>query len=243
MKTDTILATVCITVWTAVLALLVVAIYRIPKEPTVQNVIIRDSNTVIVDSYAPIVPEKPVIDCEALIVQVTGFWSKSDAANLANKIRKAANKHNLGTSEAFAIVHIESNFRPRAYNRVGKAYGLCQITAPCLAEYNNHHTNKFELEEMLDPDKNLEVGFWYYSRLLTHYAAYESYGIDLSTEYTALRDAYIAYNFGISLFRKVGECGRNELRCGRYPIDIYGCKKGDVYSPYKRFESIAYIWL
>ena len=181
------------------------------------------------------------------VLEATSAWSDTftmaDAIELSNMITVAARRHDLEIWEGFAIVHIESDFRVTAYNRGGNAYGLTEVTPPCLAEYNNNHEEKFTIEEMFDPEKNLEVGFWYFSRIIKHYSKYPEYGITLTSAETALRDAYIAYNVGVTCFRDIGRWGRNELRQGRYPCNMYGSKKGDSYDPYFRFQEKLKIWV
>ena len=95
---------------------------------------------------------------------------------------------------------------------------------------------------MMNPELNLEDGFWYYNRILTHYSDYYGY-ITTTTEETRLRDAYICYNVGVTVFNKIGWNGRHSLRTGTYPSDMYGSKKGDVYEPMNRFNKLAKIWL
>lgn len=95
---------------------------------------------------------------------------------------------------------------------------------------------------MYDVDLNLEVGFWYFNRLLNHYSKYSEYGITTYTRRQALRDCYIAYNIGITKFKEIGRHGRNQLRTGYYPVNMYGAKKGDAYKPIYRYSNIYNSW-
>ena len=165
-----------------------------------------------------------------------------DTIELQKKICEYSNKYNLTHEEGFIIVHTESDFKINAYNRYGNAVGLCQITEPCVREYNNMHGTEYTLEQMYDVDLNLEVGFWYFNRLLNHYSKYSEYGITTDTRRQALRDCYIAYNIGITKFKEVGRYGRNQLRIGYYPANMYGAKKGDIYQPIYRYRNIYNIW-
>ena len=165
-----------------------------------------------------------------------------DTIELQKKICEYSNKYNLTHEEGFIIVHTESDFKINAYNRYGNAVGLCQITEPCVREYNNMHGTEYTLEQMYDVDLNLEVGFWYFNRLLNHYSKYSEYGITTDTRRQALRDCYIAYNIGITKFKEVGRYGRNQLRIGYYPANMYGAKKGDIYQPINRYRNIYNIW-
>lgn len=165
-----------------------------------------------------------------------------EVTELQKKICEYSNKYNLIQEEGFIIVHTESDFKINAYNKYGNAVGLCQITEPCVREYNNMHGTEYTLEQMYDVDLNLEVGFWYFNRLLNHYSKYSEYGITTDTRRQALRDCYIAYNIGITKFKEVGRYGRNQLRIGYYPANMYGAKKGDIYQPIYRYRNIYNIW-
>ena len=165
-----------------------------------------------------------------------------DTIELQKKICEYSNKYNLTHEEGFIIVHTESDFKINAFNKYGNAVGLCQITEPCVREYNNMHETEYTLEQMYDVDLNLEVGFWYFNRLLNHYSKYSEYGITTDTRRQALRDCYIAYNIGITKFKEVGKYGRNQLRIGYYPVNMYGAKKGDIYQPIYRYRNIYNIW-
>ena len=168
-------------------------------------------------------------------------FSLMDAFELLDKITLYSARHGISLEEALLIVHVESDFKVTAHNRAGGAYGLCQVTQPCLDEYNWNHKTKYTLSQMFDPDLNLEVGFWYYNRILTHYSDYYGY-ITMRTNETKLRDAYIAYNVGVTVFNNIGRNGRNALRTGTYPCNMYGSKKGDTYEPVNRFYRLSKVW-
>ena len=160
---------------------------------------------------------------------------RNDSRNIrfiAEKIANAAEETNLTYTQGFIICYVESDFAKNAYNQRGKAYGLCQITQPCLSEYNWHNGTNYTLDQIIDPDLNLKIGFWYYHRLLTHYKKYTEYGIH------DFKDAYIAYNLGVTAFKNVSESGRISLRNGIYPCSIYGAKKGSYYNPSLRYDKI-----
>lgn len=161
------------------------------------------------------------------------WFTFEDGLWLAEKIIHYAKEEGLTPSQAFIICYVESDFKETAYNRGGQAYGLTQVTQPCLDEYNWMNGTNYTLNDMLKADLNLKVGFWYYHRLLTHYKNYPEYGIK------DLKDAYIAYNIGVTKFMKVGNWGRNQLRNGFYPCAMYGNAAGDSYTPAKRYDKIV----
>lgn len=166
-----------------------------------------------------------------------------EAYLIFSKIRYYAEKHQIPLKDALVIINIESDFKVDAYNKHGKAYGLCQVTKLCLDEYNWNHcnTSDFILDDMYDIDANLEVGFWYYNRILTHYSDYYGY-ITTSSPKKTIRDAYIAYNIGTTVFNSIGRDGRNMLRNGKFPINGYGYKKGEKYNPVFRLYEIMDNW-
>ena len=166
------------------------------------------------------------------------------AIDLIKKIEKAAEKYQMNLKTAFALVDVESSFNVKAKNKSGEAYGLCQVTFPCLDEYNKWHGTDYTLENMYDADLNLEIGFWYYNHILDFYNKKYDF-ITTKDEWKAFRDVYIAYNIGISTFAKIGKSGRNSLRQGIYPnskhTKKYG-KPGSSYNPAKRCMRKAKEW-
>lgn len=245
----------CILIWLAVFILVVASIVVSFKQQSQwkveESIVVTGNNNQVIIAREEKKPEKSIkkeskVTAYAIrVLEATTVWTKyytlDEAVELTAQIRKAAYRNHLRLEEAFCIVHIESDFRKNAYNKYGKAYGLCQVTQPCLDEYNWHHNTHYTLNDMFDVEKNLEVGFWYYDRLIYHYGS--EFGITTTNEYSLIRDAYIAYNIGITKFKDLGTNGRNELRRGIYPCRMYGFKKGDVYTPMLRFKSKADVWL
>lgn len=168
-------------------------------------------------------------------------FTLEDAENLLDKIERHASNNNISLQNALTIVNVESDFKSTAYHKNTHAYGLTQSTPVCLNEYNLHNGTKYTLSDLFDEDINLEVGFWYYNRILTHYADTYDY-ITTSTPETSLRDAYLAYNIGVTKFNSIGRTGRNDLRNGIYPCNMYGSKKGDTYFPIHRYSKLARDW-
>ena len=168
-------------------------------------------------------------------------FTVEDGLRLLKKIEKYSIIHGFTLEEGLTIVNVESDFKSDAYNKYGNAYGLTQVTPPCLTEYNWSHNTNYTLNDLFNEDINLEIGLWYYRYILTHYADHYDY-ITTTTPETTLRDAYICYNVGVTKFHTIGRDGRNELRRGVYPCDMYGSKKGDVYEPIKRYMRLASSW-
>lgn len=190
--------------------------------------------------------EDPIIEdfSDQLIanrIQKLSGLGNADAVHLLETIAHFAEIHGLSLHEALIIVDIESDFIASAYNEGGGAYGLCQVTQPCLDEYNAAFGTHLTLEDMLDTAQCLDVGFWYYKQILTHYQDRYGYITETSDD-TRVRDAYIAYNVGVTTFARVGQDGRNSFRRGVWPISLYGHESGDVYYPMERFQSKLLAW-
>jgi soluble lytic murein transglycosylase-like protein len=168
-----------------------------------------------------------------------------DAIELIKKIEKAAEKYQMDLKTALALVDVESSFNAKAKNKKGEAYGLCQVTSPCLTQYNWKHGTNYTLEDMYNEDLNLEVGFWYYKIYILSTCNKEYDFITTNDEWKTFRDAYIAYNIGVTTFDRIGKSGRNSLRQGTYPnskhTKKYG-KAGSVYKPVKRCMRKAKEW-
>ena len=216
------------------------------EEQRVQEVYINNYSITVINLPQP---QKilSLEDAAGKIKDAASVWNKNydlrSAEDLARKIQSAAENNDLSFNLGLAIVHIESDFKSTARSSCG-AVGLCQVMPNCLDEYNdkNTHHNYYTMEEMTDPEKNLEVGFWYYNRIATHYNDCYNY-ITKTNEATEFRDCYIAYNYGVTAFYNIQREGRQELRNGRYPEDKYNSKKGDLYSPISRLNEISQIYL
>lgn len=256
MKNTLKLKIACVLIWVSVLGVCALGSLQIKSDKKITevmpvsqiaennnfiNVINGNNNIFIMANFVQPFSEKDfmIIQWAQKITAVRAIeyndenFTFKDGLSLAEKIANAADETSLDYSQGLIICHIESDFNKNAYNSRGKAYGLCQITQPCLDEYNWNNGTKYTLDQIMDPDLNLKIGFWYYHRLLTHYKKYPEYGIH------DLKDAYIAYNLGVTAFKNVGKNGRISLRNGIYPCSIYGAKKGSSYDPSSRYDKIA----
>ena len=239
-------AAIAIIAYTLLIALFIVLLDKFPSYSKGNVIIKGDNNTVIyfegswMDDYQ--------LRCAERILGVRkgnndDKFDVDDSKYLVSKIMSYADKHKIPYLDAFVIVNVESDFKKSAYNKGGKAYGLCQITRPCLREYNDINGTDYDIEAVMDIDTNLEIGFWYYKRLMDYYSKFPDYGISTTNDESMLRDCYIAYNIGITKFKDLGIHGRNSMRNGVYPAAMYGSKKGDAYTPIKRFYQIYESWL
>lgn len=153
-----------------------------------------------------------------------GDSARDNAEELLSKIVSHANDYGINIKNACQLVHVESDFNEKAYHEDTSAAGLCQITNVCLTDFNKITKNSYTMVDMLDADKNLEVGFWYFARLLND----EYYGKKYNIE--SMKDAYLAYNCGPEYFRT----HKDELNSGIY--------KGYKYNAGERWELISNIW-
>ena len=156
--------------------------------------------------------------------QFMGDNAWDNATMLFSKIAKYAADYNIDIVDALTLVHVESDFKVNAYHKYTSATGLCQITKLCLSDFNKITNSNYTMEDMFNADKNLEVGFWYFARLLND----EYYGKNYLIE--NIEDAYLAYNCGPKYYRN----HKYELKNGKY--------QGSTYSAGDRWESIADIW-
>jgi len=94
-----------------------------------------------------------------------------------------------------ALIQVESNWNTNAVNTKSGATGLGQITPPALNDFNTLNKEKYTMEDMKDPQKNMRVTNWYlYDRIpqmLKHY------NIPLT-----LQNILASYNFGIGNVKK-----------------------------------------
>ena len=224
---------------------------QVKIEPSVKiesETLVVNSSSVNPPTYNPVWKEY----AEKIISTSKKEWGENeekldfeDAIELIKKIEKAAEKYQMDLKTALALVDVESSFNAKAKNRGGEAYGLCQITFPCLDEYNKWHGTDYTLENMYDEDLNLEVGIWYYKIYILDICNKSYDYITFGDEWKTFRDAYIAYNIGISNFAKIGESGRKSLWHGVYPDSKYTKKYGKAgssYNPLKRCMRKAKEW-
>jgi soluble lytic murein transglycosylase len=75
-------------------------------------------------------------------------------------VDKYAEPYNVPGALVFAVIKQESGGNLDATGPTGD-YGLMQITAPALFEFNFHTGNIYRLVDMFKPDLNIQVGTWY----------------------------------------------------------------------------------
>jgi len=78
---------------------------------------------------------------------------------------KMCKKYEIEPAVAMAIIHTESAFNPKAYNRNGNAYGLMQIVpkyaGATMNDFLYHKRRKPSGRELFNAKKNLEFGIGY----------------------------------------------------------------------------------
>lgn len=104
------------------------------------------------------------------------------------------NYHNVPIELILAVIYKESRGDPNAQGKTGD-WGLMQITQPALTDYNTHRGASYQIIEMLNPNRCVDVGTWYLSWLHSHY------GLDWA-------DTLRAYNVGIGNVLKSKEAGK-----------------------------------
>ena len=174
--------------------------------------------------------ETPIEEIYAQKILTISSLNINEARHISSRIYFYSQKYKLSYSYCMVIINTESDFKYDAYNKNGKAYGLCQITKPCLEEFNKKNKTNYELKDMTNIELNLEIGIWYLSFLKNYY--------NIQRE----EDIYIAYNIGITKFNRMSNYEKELLREGIYPICMYGYNKGDIYRPIKRYYNKLNYW-
>lgn len=228
-----ILKVACVVIYTLVVILLISLIIKVYRGNNVgviertqsSDITIKGNNNNVTINYIVKEPYEGYISNIVAVRQESNDddFTYEDASYIFYKIKKYASKYNINLKDALVLVNVESDFNKDAYNSNGKAFGLCQITKICLDDFNLRTKNSYTLGDMYNIDKNLEVGFWYFNRLLRVYG--QDYDIN------STRDAYFSYNLGAKEFYK----NRTSYRVGLYPNK----KK---YNPATRYDTIDYGW-
>jgi soluble lytic murein transglycosylase-like protein len=111
-------------------------------------------------------------------------------ANLAELIFDVASREGLDPDLAFRLVKVESGFNVQARSRAN-AYGLAQVQLATARFYEADITT----EKLLEPERNLRIGFRYLRYLMEHYE-------DINL-------ALLAYNRGPSRVNDLMDAGRD----------------------------------
>src|SRR5437588_765161 len=84
-------------------------------------------------------------------------------------IRAAAAPNELDPMLVKAVVWRESRFDPQKFGSA-RERGLMQVSEIVAHEWaKEHRVENFQLEELFDPQKNLEIGAWYLRRAMSHW--------------------------------------------------------------------------
>lgn len=197
------------------------------SKPEVTVSITGSNNTVIINALPDSTLSYPLKVAEVQKESFGRSYSYEDICRLLLLIEEKAEKYGLTYSQGMTIVNVESDFNVRAVNKTSNATGLCQITQACIDEWNLFHKKQYSLADMKSPEDNLEVGFWYYRHLLTHYkkAGYPIY---------TLEDAYLAYNVGPNLYRSQHKSLHNGM--------IFRNGEWQKYSAGRRYHRVRNSW-
>ncbi len=87
------------------------------------------------------------------------------------------------------ISQIESSGNPNAINHSSGARGLCGLTYGALVDWNNQHKTKYKMDDLYNPDINMEIASWYMNEQLPTY--FSHYEIE-----DTLDNRLAAYNWG-----------------------------------------------
>jgi len=92
------------------------------------------------------------------------------------------------------IIQIESNWKHNAKSHKG-AVGLCQITKPCLRDFNDFNYTFYTMKDMIDPQKNMRVSQWYLNERIPQMLKARGYVV-------TVENVLVAYNAGISNLKR-----------------------------------------
>jgi soluble lytic murein transglycosylase len=129
-------------------------------------------------------------------------------------VRGASNAYGVSPSLIFAVIEQESGGNPLAVGLTGD-FGLMQVTAPALADYNGAHKSQtFSILEMFSITKNIAVGSWYLSYLKKYFNGDET-------------KAVRAYNAGM------GNVSKNKDAGSKYAQSVFARQE-----KYRGFENV-----
>ena len=138
-------------------------------------------------------PARGITNFEAEPAQAAGrqYTGPALQPELTDAIGKHAETRGLDPALIQAVVHAESSGNAGAFNDKASATGLMQMTPIGLKEFNIQYGKNYTMEDMKDPEKNLEAG----TGLLKYY---------LDKQGGNEQQALAAYNGGITRLRKNG---------------------------------------
>ena len=94
------------------------------------------------------------------------------ASDLSSYIRSAAQKYNVDPQLLQALMQQESGGNPSAHNPAGGgqgAWGLMQVRAPALADYNAANGTDYKPQDLTKPQVGIDVGSWYIGKQLDQF--------------------------------------------------------------------------
>ncbi len=102
-------------------------------------------------------------------------------------IQPVAVKLNLDPLLVRAIIWRESRFQPLVRG-LNKEKGLMQVTPGVAAEWaERHHVEPIDPDALFDPETNIEIGSWYFARMLSHWSETDNPAGFALAEYNAGR--------------------------------------------------------
>lgn len=96
-----------------------------------------------------------------------------------------------------AVIQAESNWRKDIVNPDSGATGLGQITSFALEDFNKRNKEKYTMEDMFDPQRNMRVSYWYLTERIPQMLSH--YGIPVT-----LDNVLASYNWGVGNLKNKG---------------------------------------
>ena len=92
------------------------------------------------------------------------------------------------------VIQIESNWKHNVRSHKG-AVGLCQITKPCLKDFNRYNKTRYTMSDVVNPQVNMRIAYWYLNERIPQMLRARGYVV-------TVENVLVAYNAGISNLKR-----------------------------------------
>ncbi len=99
---------------------------------------------------------------------VSAYATASRPVKYVDEINTYSKKYNVDPLLVLSVIEVESGFDPNIKSNAG-AIGLMQLMPDTAESINNMRNTNFTLEDLKNPEKNIEMGTSYLSYLLHHF--------------------------------------------------------------------------
>lgn len=173
----------CLFVWILIIGLSMKLVELANSQP------IKVNEEIIVEEVPEVIEEEEVVE---------------EVPEVEKLVSSASQKYSVPKEVIYAIIATESNkYGTKDITQENilevdelatskcDCVGLMQISKYALADYNKYNNTNYELEELYDIEKNIEVGTWYFSQF--------------NKIASTWAEQYVIYNVGYGEFSKINE--------------------------------------